>query len=297
MNFERSSVIDQRTTNSSKTPWMIDNAGLIFIVFGLCSAGFYARVFKDLPFTEDPAQWGAFGSYVGGLLSPLVSIFTLVVAIKVWNTQKEELAATRTALEHSSDLMAEQLHSMEATRHAQMLDSCLADLRNAIAMVRSHFPGDAIRTDHGAVTTASKKLEESQPLVGMNSRAVTWVMTQQTPECKPELETWDWSIAHGNDAREHLRMMLPMCRNIGQALQVVALMPAVSQAFHFARVRNALSEWMLSTFTYFLVLHPDGQSLQGVSALGNVLRHLKIRRAQCFAQTYLPSAVWSNSPC
>lgn len=297
MTFEHSHMAGQCINGSNKTSWVIDNAGVIVVVFGLCSTGFYALIFRDLPFTESPGQWGAFGSYVGGLLSPLVSIFTLMVAIKVWNTQKEELAATTAALQDSNGMMKEQFQSMEAARHAQMLEYCLADLRIAIGMIGSHYRGDQIQTDYDAITTASKTLAMSEPLIGMNSRAITWVLIQPSPECKPEFVSWDWRISHGNDSREHLRIMLPMCRSIGQALQVVALMPAASQAFHFARVRHALSEWMLSTFAYFLVLHPDGQSLQGVAAQANVLRHLKIQRAQCFAQAYLPSAVWNDSPC
>lgn len=287
----------QAGKHSSRTSWFIDNAGTIVPVLGLCIAGVYALTFWDLPFTESPTQWGAFGSYIGGVLGPLVSIFTLVVAVKVWNTQKEELAATRTALEHSSDLMAEQLRSMEASRHTHIVDSCLADLRSAISLVRPNFFSDETKSDQDAVTAASKRLELSQPLIGMNSRAITWILTNQTSEPKPEFEPWDWSITYGNEARELLRLMLPMCRNIGQALQMVASMPEDSQAFQFSRIRNALSESMLSTFTYFLVLHPDGHSLHNVAAQANVLRHLKFQRAQCFAQAYLPRAVWSAPSC
>lgn len=297
MNFEHPSVAEQSMTSSTEKSWIVDNAAMVVIVFGLCSVGFYALVFRNLPFTESPEQWGSFGSYLGGLLSPLISIFTLVVAIKVWNTQKAELAATTAALQDSNTLMKEQFQSMELSRLNHMLENCLADVRLAIAMIQSHYPGDEIRTDYDAVTKASQLLELSQPLVAMTSLAVTWVTANQPADRKPELERWDWSISYGNESREHLRIMLPMCRSIGQALQVVMLMQAEAQAIHFARVRNALNEWMLSTFAYFLVLHPDGQSLQGVAAQANVLRHLKIQRAQCFAQAYLPPTVWSDSLC
>ncbi|MEN9886242.1 MAG: hypothetical protein RL758_820 [Pseudomonadota bacterium] len=60
--------------------------------------GAYAITFHKLPHNEAPAAWGQFGDFLGGLLNPIVSICTLVVAIAVWKLQRVEMEQTRNAL-------------------------------------------------------------------------------------------------------------------------------------------------------------------------------------------------------
>ena len=47
---------------------------------------------------KDRAHWGTFGDFFGGTLNPLISFCTLIVAVKVWGLQKQELAETREAI-------------------------------------------------------------------------------------------------------------------------------------------------------------------------------------------------------
>ncbi len=86
-------------------PWVVGLAASVLVVF-------YALTFKQLPWSESPSAWGSFGDYVGGLLNPLVSTFTLIVAVKVWQLQKHELAKTQTA-------MADQAKTAEQQRSEQ----------------------------------------------------------------------------------------------------------------------------------------------------------------------------------
>jgi hypothetical protein len=67
--------------------WVVVGAALILLIA-------YIWVFHGLPANESPPAWGAFGDYVGGILNPLVSSFTLVVAVRVWQLQKIELKNT-----------------------------------------------------------------------------------------------------------------------------------------------------------------------------------------------------------
>jgi hypothetical protein len=68
----------------------------------------YAFSFQELPVTANPAAWGAFGDYMGGLLNPLISLFTLVVAMKVWGLQKTELRETRKAVKEQGKTAEQQ---------------------------------------------------------------------------------------------------------------------------------------------------------------------------------------------
>lgn len=68
----------------------------------------YALTFKALPAGENPAAWGTFGDYMGGLLNPLISLFTLMVAMQVWKLQKTELLETRKAVEEQGKTAEQQ---------------------------------------------------------------------------------------------------------------------------------------------------------------------------------------------
>lgn len=75
-----------------KLPWIAISVAVILV-------GTYLWIFRSLPFGENPGAFGGFGDYIGGLLNPLISLFTLVVAVSVWKPQKTELIETRKALE------------------------------------------------------------------------------------------------------------------------------------------------------------------------------------------------------
>jgi hypothetical protein len=49
-------------------------------------------------FSDKHEYWGQFGDFIGGILNPLTSFFTLLVAIAVWKLQQQELVETREAL-------------------------------------------------------------------------------------------------------------------------------------------------------------------------------------------------------
>jgi len=77
-------------------PWFVlIAAGLLVLIYWI--------VFRALPWTSDPSAWGSFGDYMGGLLNPAVSTLTLVVAIKVWAQQREELEETKRALKDQAE--------------------------------------------------------------------------------------------------------------------------------------------------------------------------------------------------
>lgn len=68
----------------------------------------YVFAFKSLSLNEKPDAWGQFGDYIGGILNPLISLFTLVVAVSVWKLQKTELLETRRAVEEQGKTAEQQ---------------------------------------------------------------------------------------------------------------------------------------------------------------------------------------------
>lgn len=91
-------------TDAGWLNWLPRIAGTLalFLVIG------YALTFRALPANANPAAWGAFGDYIGGLLNPLISLFTLIVAMKVWKLQKNELLETRKAMEEQGKTAEQQ---------------------------------------------------------------------------------------------------------------------------------------------------------------------------------------------
>lgn len=79
-------------------------------------------------------------------------------------------------------------------------------------------------------------------------------------------------------------------------VSILTLFVAISvwrKAEKFRRLRNSIDEWTLSTFSYFLVLHPDGAQYQTAAAAAHALTNLRIQRALSFAKAYLPGPTYS----
>ncbi len=98
---------DQRKGSDEDAAWL----GRLPVAAGVIMALLlftYAWTFSKLPVGENPAAWGTFGDYMGGLLNPLISLFTLIVAVQVWRLQKTELLETRKAVEEQGKTAEQQ---------------------------------------------------------------------------------------------------------------------------------------------------------------------------------------------
>lgn len=88
--------------NTDPTPDMQKLLGggiLAAYVIAALTLGFYFAYFFGSSISSDPSDWGTLGDYFGGLMNPVVSFVTLLVAYAVWKQQREELKATKEALE------------------------------------------------------------------------------------------------------------------------------------------------------------------------------------------------------
>jgi hypothetical protein len=73
-----------------------------FIIILAAMLGLYIYRFGITTSTSQ-STWGAFGDFIGGILNPLVSFFTLIVAVSVWKLQRLQLAATKKELEETRE--------------------------------------------------------------------------------------------------------------------------------------------------------------------------------------------------
>lgn len=91
-------------TDAKWLNWLPAVAGVLATIL----IGSYIYTFQKFPTNENPSAWGTFGDYMGGLLNPVISLFTLIVAMKVWGLQKTELLETRRAVEEQGKTAEQQ---------------------------------------------------------------------------------------------------------------------------------------------------------------------------------------------
>lgn len=100
-----------RTKNAdSSTDMQRHLGGLILVVYvlGALALGTYVAFFFRSNISSDPGDWGTLGDYFGGVMNPVVSFATLVIAYAVWKQQKEELRQTKVALEEQAQTAEQQ---------------------------------------------------------------------------------------------------------------------------------------------------------------------------------------------
>lgn len=104
-------------------------AGLLVVVLGA-----YIMWFSSSKVSYDSGDWGTLGDYFGGLMNPVISFATLMVAYAVWKQQREELKATKEALEEQAKTAEQQRQEQRffdlLRVYTQTLDSYTSDAGN-----------------------------------------------------------------------------------------------------------------------------------------------------------------------
>ncbi len=108
-------TIEKSAPQSASTQWQFIKVFLLiyFVVFGLMLFSYVAKFGMHLSAEHD--RWGQFGDFFGGILNPLTSFFTLIVAVFVWRLQQTELLETKLTLkEQTAHLSSANLREQEA---------------------------------------------------------------------------------------------------------------------------------------------------------------------------------------
>jgi prolipoprotein diacylglyceryltransferase len=92
----------------------------------------YISHFICAKLSDDSSQWGGFGSYFGGMLSPVVAIIVLWWIIRTYNLQKEELKETRTSLNKQIDISATSALLSSRIEHYKALDEYISQCNKEI---------------------------------------------------------------------------------------------------------------------------------------------------------------------
>ncbi|MGG6101226.1 MULTISPECIES: hypothetical protein [Pantoea] len=99
-----------------KVNWMFIGCIALCILTGLIAIGVYAIHFAHYSLSDNPADWGVLGDYFGGLLNPIISLVTVMLVLKTYLAQREEVKQNDVAT-------AEQLQVAKRTAEIHLLQT------------------------------------------------------------------------------------------------------------------------------------------------------------------------------
>lgn len=122
---------DERHREFSAQVIKIVSVGLValFLVWVL-----YAAFFWRTKFSGDPASWGQFGDFVGGVANPILSFFTLFLLALTLVLQSRQLQLSRQELELSRKEL--RLSRDELSRSAKAQENSEAALKSQVEVSR-----------------------------------------------------------------------------------------------------------------------------------------------------------------
>ena len=75
---------------STITNWIKSHFLLLLIVAALLPILFYVLMFHDYKLSDDPADWGVFGDYIGGVYSVLIALLVVYITRNLSRRDEEK---------------------------------------------------------------------------------------------------------------------------------------------------------------------------------------------------------------
>lgn len=126
--------------------------------FALLVVFTYFHWFKyklNFQLSKDPAVWGQFGDFVGGVLNPVCAYMAFLWLVRSYALQKTELAETRDALEGTRIAQQRQVEiSLAAARietaniRLSILSRRLSDMRTELAHAKLEYKAGILSGDY-----------------------------------------------------------------------------------------------------------------------------------------------------
>jgi uncharacterized membrane protein len=227
--------------------------GILAVVACLLSI-FYVAAFWRLPLNQDPNAWGSFGSYFGGVLGPVVAVFTLIIALEVLRLQQDELKKTSEALKLQADTAASNLRAQR-----------FIDLMNIYReMMETSF--QEMQSGHSVV--GKRALEMWLTKNSQTTEMKNFAMPGQTnnSSIKPAKNKWE-SHDVSTNIQQYLRVVFRLLKDAEYLLG--------EDRYLFMRIfRAQLSRTELSVLAMNLYFGGQGQAMIPLAKEYGLLKHL-----------------------
>lgn len=241
---------------------------LLPATFALGAITVYTIVFRSMPATENPAAWGTFGDFVGGLMNPLVSVLTLFVAISVWKLQKAELELTRNEMAQTKEAMEDQAKTAEQQRREQRFFDLLNLYKSTVESISVEQ-----NSGNGQVRTFSGKRAFSSLTSNRLSRKLTplfeprgsWGAFLEPAKHHEIAEIWGQESSFLD---HYFRVIFTLLREAEPLLQ--------NDRFRYIKMLRAqLSRDEINLLALNLIFDEEGKKMRGLVATYGFLKHLQ----------------------
>ncbi len=276
-------------------PWLLRYAAWIVLSVAICAVGSYSAAFHELPMNQNPGSWGTFGDFVGGLLNPLVSIFTLLVALQVWQLQRDELRLTREEL-------AKQSGTSDAQRKEQRFFDCMAMYQRIVdSQSSSSTVGASTNTTH--IQLQGKDALFSRARAAVNTGEVQHItggalsrssdVAGEGPSA-PSIQEIRTMLPRQKLVRLGISKSDAYCRGVLSTLKICADVLGTSQGNYIPLFKAQLAEEELCLLALYLLFNPDGDQYLEVTSRSGLLVNLDTKGIIELAREHLPPGCFAN---
>lgn len=297
----------EHTDKAKRAPDMQETLGRLIVTvyvigaFALIAYVVFFAFIHQRGISRDPGDWGTLGDYFGGLLNPVVSFATLVVAYAVWKQQKEELKATKEALEEQAKTAEQQ---RQEQRFFDLLTLCHSTVSSITLLARmsarSEFPvqysgKEAIAHFFRSRSTAASELVACFLELGFYATRrkipgeATFPMLNSEPDSlKREDLHRAWNTEETSAVFDHYFRVL---------FRVLAESESLLGKQHFKYVkllRAQLSRSELMLIGLNLWLDEEGAKMIPLAEKYGILKHLPRNKLREQLQTALPPATFGR---
>jgi hypothetical protein len=217
------------------------------------------------------------GDFFGGMLNPLVSLLTLIVAISVWQLQREELKLTRDELEQTKLAIKDQAETAEQQRQEQRFFDLLNVYYRTVDMVSyTHVTlkgHDRITQDYAGKAAMTAWLGNASALFHFALNRGDAVPGQGYTSNSSEIQNMDRMIVQwtGNDALNHFDSYFRVVRHL---LTEAEGLLGKQHHRYVALFRSQLSRSELVLLGYYFWLDPDGDQVLNLAETYSLLTDL-----------------------
>lgn len=255
-------------------PWVVGLTALVLVIA-------YVVTFHELPSNESPSAWGTFGDFLGGLLNPLISTCTLIVAVAVWRQQKIELSETKAALE-------DQAKTAQANRREQRFFDLMQIYQQTLDSFQEMSGGHA---KHGKSALdlwlkSKNSLQGPSPLEGH--------LNPTKERRQAHIENWKDSSAtiwvrddHSGKFDHYFRVVFRILQDADDLLE--------EDKYLFMRLfRAQLSRAELTILGWNLWQGVEGKKMHGIACAYGLLKHLPKNALRSMLEKDLPSEIFGR---
>ncbi len=131
----------------------LDNLIYLFILIVLCCAGiaiFYYRSIFSGDLSKDAQSWGAFGSYIGGVIGPVVSFITLIAIVRTIQIQRLLLKTQQEEFSNVLTVQNSQLELAKTVSEQEQIASYKSTILNMVSQQITYYENISNQSEKAA---------------------------------------------------------------------------------------------------------------------------------------------------